>query len=160
MTDKNKRPAPEHREPRSDRSKIEKRPRLTFNDRVHRGKLHVSIPEHERGKFHYYWAVDNGSRIAELEQQWYERVDLIDGGGAIRHSGRTETGTSQKTVLMRLPIKYYEEDRKMAREHGEKQLSQIQKNPMDQKAAQDEGLAKISEQHGYLEADTANFDRS
>lgn len=151
------RPSPEHRPSRVERPEPQRRERMTYEARRTRGRLHVTIPEHEKGKFRYFWAVDRPGRIAELEEQWYERVDIQVAGGTVRHAGAANDGSGEKAVLMRIPIEYYEEDMEQARQHREATMRQISEHPLSKEAASKEGLHQIDASHGYIDVDASKF---
>jgi len=141
-----------------DRPALEDRPkRLNYNMRRNRGRLHITIPETDRGKFHYYWAVDRAERIAQLKEEGYSRVDLEVDGGTVRHAGSAKDGSDQKHVLMRIPIAWYEEDQMPAREHRESLMNPIMKNPLHGDASSQEDLNRIDETHGYLDVTNSGF---
>lgn len=151
------RPAPEHRASRVERPAPERRERLTYNARRTRGRLHVTIPDSEKGKFRYFWAVDRPGRIAELEEQWYERVNVQVAGGTVRHAGAANDGSGEKAVLMRIPIEYYDEDVAQSREHREASMRQITEHPLSKESAAKEGLHQIDASHGYMDVDASKF---
>ena len=115
-----------------------RRPPVT-GERVPFGALEQTMAVPPIPGYRLYWFVDAPGRIARAKRAGYEHVtDESSGEPMALVSGRNDSGSGQKSYLMKIPQQWYDED--MAA----------------QKAARDARIAEIKQGRGGPGADVEN----
>lgn len=105
--------------------------RRTYEDSEQRLKL--SLPGGmDTENFQYRWVDGTGARISEMESRGYQSVDgdtsIVDEySGVQRRTGMNDKGDVKLGVLMRIPKKYYDEDRAMMRKQAARPMEELRK---------------------------------
>ena len=124
------------------RERTEKR-RISFREAALRTKLDVRLDKSDRERFQYRWVNGDPGRVQDLRDRGYEIVDdphIEDDRGAERRVGRTETGSTMKARLMRVPKDFYEEDQAQKREIHEEKVASVSRSGGRDSAAMRDGI--------------------